>query len=747
MRNMIKFLKRDGYMLVWDIDGTEIMFKYLKSRTERVSIEKIKQFKETLQSDAYKYDESLLLGFLLFFGIKTFVNIGMVWRKDFIRCFSYYSDLYVAEWAKRETKLNSKNVSTYSVFARMLYTWNNAENKLDININTISALSYNSLFSKIANMSFQNYWTPILIEAMCNTASLKNICQKIGSGHVSRYLMDMQEETAQYIQTIARQFTEKREIISYKKINEFIFGEKILTSYSGFVPKFPQLLKAIAKDEYEIQKQRFIAENVASMDMYLNLWTVYYWHAASLNSRNFDFTKIHCVSMRLEVKYYIKHHFSGAVNVNSHLYSNIVRAVNVLCANNPAIRYFADIDNVDVKALHIELERRGEIAQPTIMSTFYHCRMIMDYLMGDDRDLAIRAPRPYLNPFKDVIFVNAKKYNQSTPYIPEEILDQIEEHLYELSESEHLVFQIFMETGMRAKEIAFIEEGCLEKARYDGRVKLRYIPYKTLISRRRAKLEDYHYIYISKELARRVSDQSVKTQSLRTKYKLPYIFLCEHAWNRTPVINTDYFAKKINSLIKRHNICDQSGMVWHFGNRQCRKTLAVNMIENGATVEELTYQFAHLDVSTVTKFYTEVKAMQLSELNSAFFRKQFEVLISKEALCEYTEEERRQLYVDFRLGLRRVELGFCAKRLSEGVCENRNRLYNCVGCRHLCTGNRYLPYWNKLLDAQKNTLDALLEIYKKEGVDSYHDFIEYRQEKHLFEAYKRVTVQILESRI
>lgn len=36
-----------------------------------------------------------------------------------------------------------------------------------------------------------------------------------------------------------------------------------------------------------------------------------------------------------------------------------------------------------------------------------------------------------------------------------------------------LVFQIFSETGMWAKEVAFLEADCLETARYEGAVKLK----------------------------------------------------------------------------------------------------------------------------------------------------------------------------------------------------------------------------------------------------------------------------------
>lgn len=48
------------------------------------------------------------------------------------------------------------------------------------------------------------------------------------------------------------------------------------------------------------------------------------------------------------------------------------------------------------------------------------------------------------------------------------------------------------------------------------------------------------------------------------------------------MLNVEYFITKINKLIHKYEICDDSGGLWNFTSRQCRKTLVVNMIENGA---------------------------------------------------------------------------------------------------------------------------------------------------------------------
>ena len=57
--------------------------------------------------------------------------------------------------------------------------------------------------------------------------------------------------------------------------------------------------------------------------------------------------------------------------------------------------------------------------------------------------------------------------------------------------------------------------------------------------------------------------------------------------------------------------------------------------------------------------------MRLAELNTEFFRKKFDLLLSEEQLSKYSEEERRLLYIDFRLEQRKVELGYCLQKLAD----------------------------------------------------------------------------------
>jgi site-specific recombinase XerD len=362
--------------------------------------------------------------------------------------------------------------------------------------------------------------------------------------------------------------------------------------------------------------------------------------------------------------------------------------------------------------------------------------------MGDMRSDAIKSPRPYHNPFTQFRFVNLEAYKTNTAIIPEIVIEGIDRHLDDLNETYQLIYRIFAHTGMRMKEALFLEIDCIEPSRYDNLSQIKYTPYKVLSARRKAGLEDCHRVLVPASLAADILEYAKKTQKYRNTSGLPYIFLNAKYHGRINMSSMGSFVHAVNKLIKNYNICDENGKPWHFTTRQSRKTLAVTLIENGASTAELAYWLGHLASSTAMRYYAEVRHMKLAQLNTAFFKKQFDLLLSKQQLETFTEEERKLLYIDFRLERRRVEFGFCLLRPSDGECPVRHSLYNCVNCRHLCTGKKYLEYWQQLLDEQTLYLNELLRIYTESGILEYMDFKEYRKAKFFEECYSNIVKTI-----
>lgn len=452
------------------------------------------------------------------------------------------------------------------------------------------------------------------------------------------------------------------------------------------------------------------------------------------------------VPLKLEIKYFMKHRFFTLTGNKDMGIYELIRAVNILTDNNPDIRFFEDIDDVDVKTLHLALEQRYIQNQEmrsmsSIIRVFSILSVVNNYLMSDKRDNDMKSPRPSQNLFARYRFYNAREYKKRTPAIPESVIEQLDEHIDELDRIYKLIYLIFSNTGMRTKEVLFLEADCLEKSRYENLIQLKYKPYKVLSARRRAGAGDYHRVLITAALADEIRKQIEKTAKWRSTYNLPYIFINKRPNFRANMINIHNFHIHINALIKKYNICDDnSDELWHFSSKQHRKTLAVTLIENGATVDELAYWLGHLTRTTASNYYAEVRKMRLAELNTEFFRKKFDLLLSEEQLSKYSEEERRLLYIDFRLEQRKVEFGYCLQKLADGGCSNRNSLYNCINCKNLCTGKKYLPYWQELLSQQQLAVKKLLEIYAKNNITEadFVDFKEYKQEIFLFRCYENM---------
>ena len=315
-------------------------------------------------------------------------------------------------------------------------------------------------------------------------------------------------------------------------------------------------------------------------------------------------------------------------------------------------------------------------------------------------------------------------------------------HREEMPCQYRLLYDLFMNTGLRLKEVYLLEEDCIEESRYPNVCQLKYIPHKTLSARHRRGAGDYHRIMIPKDIAGRLSQHIIEDAEERKIAGTSYIFRSRRYGYERAVIDSQPFVKCIRGIIRKYDICDENGELWHFTIKQFRKTLAVRLIENGATTVELAYWLGHLCSDTAAKYYAEVRKKKLAELNTEFFRSKFELIMTGEQLENYTQEERRLLYTDFCLGQRRVELGFCVRKVADGPCADRCSLYNCVNCRNLCTGKQYLPYWKGLLQEQEKLLDRLAEVYKSESITDYSEYLEYKQEYRLLESYQSVVNMI-----
>lgn len=737
---MIELLRIKQASALWEIDGVQLAMPYRVSIGAEAVRRELAQYRNILESGAYRADPGRLCACFRFFGGVSFVKLGsLAFTAAFDEMFAYFARLAVIRWADRQHTIQSKELGIHFVFEEMLCC---DEAPIQYNFTYImDEVPGSRKYQELLESCFSDFWTVRIQALMGEQESIYPVVHRIGMLRCARYAEAIGSDiTDKYLRAMAAQFTKRREQISLSKLHGAVYGTKSTESKLA-ENQFDRSLRRIAAEEFRHQYDRFPNENHLQLNIAQDIWIFYARHGPTLRFNRMNFSVIRSPSLRQEVKYYLKHRFSGEIQIKDRLLTIVAIGCNYLSEHDSRIHYFADIDECDAKALHIFLENRGEQkAFSGTVAVLSALQTVAAYLMSDSRDEAIKSPVPQSNPFANIVFRNVKSYIGSTPIIPETVMTGMDKHIHELGVEYRLLYRLLAETGMRTKEAVFLQADCVTPSRYENVFTLSYTPYKVLAARKRQGLAEKHQVMITRELAAALTRQTEQTAQLRAAYRLPFIFIAKRKGFKATMLNPSYFLVKLDELAQKHNLCGENGKPWHFTARQYRKTLAVELIENGGSMEELSQLLGHLSRATSATYYAEVRKLRLAEMNTEFFKAKFELLLSGEQLSSFSEDERRALYVDFCLESRRVELGYCLKKLSDGPCGNRSSLVSCVNCRNLCTGAAYLPYWKELYEQQCKRVDALLAVYRGSGIahDDYEEFPEYRQEQTLLAGYEKV---------
>lgn len=744
---MIQMLEIKTGSAIWEIDGTILRFQRLKKIGDGEVEKRINQYKSLLLEGRYHEIQKELIDLTEILGEVILIKIGAeAFPNEFFQMFRFYCGRFMEEWKNSEECMISNKVSMFPALHYMFTGM--MEGTKNCNVAALRGLScYKENFQAIFREEFVGFWTREIGKRVDRNGSLEAVVNKIGARMVTECVMEVQDgEIMSYLTGKARKFTDNRSTITAQSYYQIILGSKVNMSRHRFFEPFVERVDQVLESEYELQCRRFLRENEKELSGSKDIWKIFYMNGSTLFFQTVDFTRIACPSLRTEVKSYMRCRLRKSQTKGDKGIYSISEALNCLTESNPSIRFFTDISEIDAKALYMKMEKTCGNAEgkavSEIMRAFSMLSLIFEYLMGAERENNLKGPIPLINPFEKFRFHNAREYKVRTEVIPERVVEQIEMHLQELDESQRLIYHIFSQTGMRMKEVLFLEENCLEETQYTGLMQIKYMPYKTLKARRKKGVPDYHRVFISQKLAEDIRNVIRKRQDWRQELGVPYIFVNKRPGFRAGMLNMGNYILLMNKLIKEHHICGEDEDLWHFTSKQQRKTLAVTLIENGGTVEELAYWLGHLSRNTAANYYAEVRKMKLAELNTKFFREKFDLLLSGEQLAKYSEEERRLLYMGFRLDQRRVEFGFCVKKMAERGCSQRNSIYNCVNCRNLCTGEKYLSYWLELLESQVMTVQVMEEKYQMAGIAEYQSFKEYEKATFLRECYKNMVERI-----
>lgn len=587
-----------------------------------------------------------------------------------------------------------------------------------------------------------------------NNTSLGLVYNEFGFAQVVSKLFELysKDELKIYIfEYCKKQYVDNLEIMSLCQFYTDFFNSKGL-AYFKFTnsqqKEFCDIINSVYADIIELSKKEFLKSNVSRMNIHNETWRLFFIRGAAINKRDFYFYKINNPQLRKEVMMYFAHILRYETNFrNEKGLAGLTVGLNLLTDTFSEIKCFRDINRYHLVAILNALQGGELLTQKGTKFTLASIRKIIkgighvcEYLMSLDK----YPLKPKNNPADSIAFRNTDSFEKNTDAIPDEVIAQLERYYNELNPDFRLMYEILVETGLRIKSISHLKIDCLDLCKEDNNYYvLKYNPFKTANTRKINGQSEMLTVLVKKELAMKIKSKIKDNLDNIKKSGTDYIFISKVGNTPVLTLTREYaFVKAVNRIIKKHNIVNGDGSLWNYTSRQSRKTLGVALAENGATSQQIANQLGHNDTRTTDKYYAEVRTKKMAELNSNFFQKKFNLFIGEDNLKQFTEEERKNLYIEFIMDVRNVELGKCSKHISEGPCGVNVGRSNCAICPKLCTGKDYLSKWEELHHSQLSLVANLIRYYEQNDITDYENFIEFKREMVLLTRYQNVINKI-----
>ncbi|SMF18556.1 tyrosine-type recombinase/integrase [Priestia filamentosa] len=342
------------------------------------------------------------------------------------------------------------------------------------------------------------------------------------------------------------------------------------------------------------------------------------------------------------------------------------------------------------------------------------------------------------NTFRELKFHNVKAFSENTSYIPESVIEQLENKLHHLPEPFQNAWTIMINCGLRFSDVQHLKLDCIT---YDNEINSYVMTYRNVkMQTLRVKNGEpiYHTIPVSQIVVDAVERQKEITNNLRVIANTDYLFI---TFNNSAIvkINPVSIAHSINTIIKRYNICDENGELYHYKNHQCRKTLIVDLLSQGMSLRQVADYVNHSE-ETSALHYRDVENKKIAQLDKDMFEQLFMETLDEDITSQYEDEELESLFKEVKLGARETPEGHgtCVKHVSFGPCHKKS----CVGCKMLVSGPQKLPKWYQLYKEQQMYINELANEYQQMDISNFQEHRIYQQESHLLGVYKETINKI-----
>lgn len=275
----------------------------------------------------------------------------------------------------------------------------------------------------------------------------------------------------------------------------------------------------------------------------------------------------------------------------------------------------------------------------------------------------------------------------SIKYIPESVLNQLEENLEHLTPTEYIPIVILLRaSGWRVSDILNLRyDICLERTAQGWYLCGDIL--KTQVLNHRVPITDEIASFIE-NLVRTVREKSTIANN---PDKFLFVRFIGQRKGSPPFASK--ISQSLNRLAKKRNIVDEKGKIFHFKNHAFRHTKAIELINNGMKLlhvqkwmahasPEMTLIYAKILDTTMRKSWEEATKKGLFRIDDAGKLKKINISdIENEDIIEWE-------YIRHNLDAVRMPLGFCMKPKKQ---ECHTQLNPCLTCRNLCTTPDFIP--------------------------------------------------------
>ena len=287
-------------------------------------------------------------------------------------------------------------------------------------------------------------------------------------------------------------------------------------------------------------------------------------------------------------------------------------------------------------------------------------------------------------------------------YIPEEVMQQLNQHLDALPEPVKRMVLVLQETGLRLGELLQLPLNCLN---FDaqGDAYIQYINWKM-------NKEDTKPI--SSELAKVIQEQQqyIK-QNFAESFEYLFCARCagqhrdaNHFQPKPKVMCYKAFTNFLKQLTEKFDIKDNSGKRWNFQTHQFRHTVGTRMVNLGVPLHiiqrylghespQMTMTYAHIHDETLRKEVEKYHSSKVVNFQGETAELDETILSSNDDLEWFKKN----------VQARALEHGYCARPKVLGNCDIPG-FDGCYNCPHWRTNKNFLPILKDTLERTNNVL-------------------------------------------